>query len=129
MEYYEGILILTTNRIKMFDVAVQSRVHLAVRYQDLSPTDRNKVFMNFYNQLTTENCDELTKLKNYMDDVVEENPFNGRQIRNIFSSALALAREHKRKVRVDDFKKVVKVTREFQSYLQEQSIRARQYNE
>ena len=127
MEYYEGILILTTNRIKMFDVAVQSRVHLAVRYQDLSPTDRHKVFMNFYNQLTTENCDELKKLKDYIDDFDEN--FNGRQIRNVFSSALALAREDKRKVKVEDFKKVVKVTKEFQGYLREQSFVARQKNE
>ncbi|KAL8650961.1 MAG: hypothetical protein Q9226_004928 [Calogaya cf. arnoldii] len=127
MEYYEGILILTTNRIKMFDVAVQSRVHLAVRYQDLSPTDRNKVFMNFYDQLTSENCSELMRLKEYIKEFDEN--FNGRQIRNVFSSALALAREHKRKVRVEDFKKVVKVTKEFQGYLQEQSYKARQKNE
>jgi AAA+ superfamily predicted ATPase len=47
MEYYEGILILTTNRIKTFDVAVQSRVNLAIRYQDLSVEDRKKIFRNF----------------------------------------------------------------------------------
>ncbi|KAL9012908.1 MAG: hypothetical protein Q9180_009059, partial [Flavoplaca navasiana] len=128
MEYYEGILILTTNRIKMFDVAVQSRVHLAVRYQDLSSKDREKVFMNFFDQLSIENCDEVPELETYIKDVFDEN-FNGRQIRNVFSSALALAREHKRKVRVDDFKKVVKVTKEFQSYLREQSFMARQRNE
>ncbi|KAL8647692.1 MAG: hypothetical protein Q9210_005401 [Variospora velana] len=127
MEYYEGILILTTNRIKMFDVAVQSRVHLAVRYQDFSDTDRKQVFMNFYSQLTTQNCDELIPLKAYIKDFDEN--FNGRQIRNVFSSALALAREEKRKVLVSDFKKVVKVTKEFQNYLREQSIVARQKNE
>ena len=49
MEYYEGILILTTNRIKTFDLAAQSRVHLAIRYQDLSIKDRQKIFTKFYN--------------------------------------------------------------------------------
>ena len=124
MEYYEGILILTTNRIKTFDVAVQSRVHLAIRFQDLSVEDRKKIFKNFYNQLTTENCDELKAIKDYIDDFDQE--LNGRQIRNVFSSAMALARERNEKVCLQDFKQVVKVTREFQKYLMEESLKARQ---
>ncbi|KAF2236692.1 P-loop containing nucleoside triphosphate hydrolase protein [Viridothelium virens] len=32
LEYYEGILILTTNRLRSFDIAVQSRIHLAIKY-------------------------------------------------------------------------------------------------
>ncbi|KAI4251386.1 MAG: hypothetical protein L6R35_007611, partial [Caloplaca aegaea] len=127
MEYYEGILILTTNRIRMFDVAVQSRVHLAVRYQEFSDRDRKQVFMKFYDQLTTQNCDELIPLKDYIKEFDET--FNGRQIRNVFSSALALAREEKRNVLVSDFKKVVKVTKEFQHYLRDQSLLAREKNE
>ncbi len=124
MEYYEGILILTTNRIKTFDVAVQSRVNLAIRYQDLSVEDRKKIFRNFYNQLTTDNCGELKPIKEYMDDFDEE--LNGRQIRNVFSSAMALARQRDEKVCLKDFKDVVKVTREFQKYLMEESVKARQ---
>lgn len=124
MEYYEGILILTTNRIKTFDVAVQSRVHLAIRYQDLTVEDRRKVFRTFYNQLTSENCSELRAIKEYIDDFDEE--LNGRQVRNVFSSAMALARERNEKVALKDFRQVVKVTREFQKYLMEESVKARQ---
>ncbi|KAI4274783.1 MAG: hypothetical protein L6R35_006313 [Caloplaca aegaea] len=127
MEFYEGILILTTNRIRMFDVAVQSRVHLAVRYQEFSDRDRKQVFMNFYDQLTTQNCDELSLLKDYIKDFDET--FNGRRVRNVFSSALALAREEGRNVLVSDLKKVVKVTKEFQHYLRDQSLLAREKNE
>ncbi len=127
MEYHEGILILTTNRIKTFDVAVQSRVHLAVRYQDLTVEDRRKVFRTFYNQLSGENCSELKLIKEYIDEFDEE--LNGRQIRNVFSSAMALARERNEKVTVKDFKTVVKVTREFQKYLMEESVKARQLME
>ena len=124
MEYYEGIHILTTNRIKTFDVAIQSRVHLAVRYQDLSAEDRRQIFKSFYNQLTTANCDELTAIKEYINEFDEE--LNGRQIPNVFSSAMALARERNEKVCLKDFKQVVKVTREFQKYLMEESVKARQ---
>ena len=128
MEYYEGILILTTNRIKTFDVAVQSRVHLALRYQDLTPDHRKQVFKIFYKQLNTDNCDDLTAIRKYIEDDFEEE-FNGRQIRNVFASAMALAREHKRKVCVGDFRQAVKVTRDFQKYLMEESIKARQRQE
>ena len=72
VEYYEGILILTTNRIKTFDVVVQSRVHLVVRYQDLTVEDRKQVFKTFCSQLTTENCSELRAIKGYIDDFDEE---------------------------------------------------------
>ncbi len=59
-----------------------------------------------------------------MDDFDEE--LNGRQIRNVFSSAMALARAREEKVCLKDFKDVVKVTREFQKYLMEESVKARQ---
>lgn len=124
MEYYEGILILTTNRIKTFDVAVQSRVHLAVRFQDLSQEDRKKIFRIFYSQLNAGNCHELTKLSEYIDDFEEK--FNGRQIRNVFSSAMALARDRNEKVTVKDFKDVVKITKEFQGYLEKETWKARE---
>ena len=36
LEYYEGILILTSNRIGTFDEAFKSRVQLAIHYPLLS---------------------------------------------------------------------------------------------
>lgn len=127
MEYYEGILILTTNRIKTFDIAVQSRIHLAIRYQDLTVEDRSAIFKTFYHQLTSESCSDLRAIKEYVDDFDEE--LNGRQIRNVFSSAMALARERDEKVSLKDFKQVVRATREFQKYLMEETVKARQRNE
>lgn len=125
MEYYTGILILTTNRIKTFDVAVQSRVHLALRYTDLSSSDRRKIFFNFFDQLNPENTENVKQLKGYIEDEFDED-FNGRQIRNVVSSAMALARGRDEKMTLRDIKQVVKSTREFQKYLTEESIKARQ---
>ena len=31
LEYYQGIMLLTTNRVRDFDDAIQSRIHLALR--------------------------------------------------------------------------------------------------
>lgn len=36
LEYVPGIIILTTNRIEEVDVAVLSRINLAIRYEDLT---------------------------------------------------------------------------------------------
>ncbi|KAI9692346.1 MAG: hypothetical protein M1822_006577 [Bathelium mastoideum] len=54
LEYYDGILILTTNRIKSFDVAVQSRVHLAIRYEELRKDNLQKLFLRFLEEIKEE---------------------------------------------------------------------------
>jgi SpoVK/Ycf46/Vps4 family AAA+-type ATPase len=36
LEYYRGIMFLTTNRVNDFDPAMQSRIHLAIKYPPLS---------------------------------------------------------------------------------------------
>lgn len=37
LEYYEGILILTTNRMRTFDIAVQSRIRMSTSNLDTHP--------------------------------------------------------------------------------------------
>ena len=51
LEYYQGVIILTTNRITSIDIAVQSRIHLAIQYQDLTPPQRIQIFTYFLNQV------------------------------------------------------------------------------
>ncbi|KXX75207.1 ATPase family AAA domain-containing protein 3B [Madurella mycetomatis] len=41
MEYFPGLLFLTSNGIGLFDEAVMSRIHLAVRYE--RPTDEQRI--------------------------------------------------------------------------------------
>src|SRR6266487_4835165 len=36
LEYYEGIMFLTTNRVQTFDDAIASRIHLMIKYESLS---------------------------------------------------------------------------------------------
>ena len=47
LEYYEGILFLTTNRISNIDPAFQSRIHVSMRYPDLTSTSRRSIWANF----------------------------------------------------------------------------------
>ena len=47
LEYYERIMILTTNRIEAFDPAMISRIHIPLRFRELGPDPRKKVWRSF----------------------------------------------------------------------------------
>lgn len=47
LEYHEGIMFLTTNRVSTFDPAFQSRIHISIDYPDLSPESRRKIWETF----------------------------------------------------------------------------------
>lgn len=87
MEYYRGILFLTTNRVGHFDDAFVSRVHVVIRYENLSDKDRATIWTQFFNKLQAERGRYITvsrKARRYVleDEEVTKIPWNGREIRN-----------------------------------------------
>ena len=44
IEYFEGILFLTSNRMEDFGEAFQSRIHLIIRLPELGPNERAQVW-------------------------------------------------------------------------------------
>lgn len=51
LEYYEGILIITSSRVWMFDEALKSRIQLALHYEPLGEHQRAKIWSNFISRL------------------------------------------------------------------------------
>lgn len=49
LEYFQGILFLTTNRVETFDEAFQSRIHIALRYNDLDQKAKKQIWKTFLN--------------------------------------------------------------------------------
>ncbi|KAJ4413852.1 hypothetical protein N0V82_008294 [Gnomoniopsis sp. IMI 355080] len=47
LEYYEGIMFLTTNRVQTFDAAFQSRIHISLEYPELDMPARKAIWQNF----------------------------------------------------------------------------------
>ncbi|ORY09781.1 P-loop containing nucleoside triphosphate hydrolase protein [Clohesyomyces aquaticus] len=90
LEYYEGILFLTTNRVEDIDAAFQSRIHVALEYPDLNDESRRCIWRNFFRGLgntegfSEQDLEELAKVK-----------LNGRQIKNVLKSAILLAARKK----------------------------------
>jgi hypothetical protein len=51
LEYYEGILILTSNRVGTFDEAFKSRIQVAIHYDKLTKRSRRQIWQNFFDML------------------------------------------------------------------------------
>lgn len=90
LEYYEGLLFLTTNRVDNIDAAFQSRIHVSMAYPDLTVDSRRHIWENFLTSLrvkgawSDEDIDELARIE-----------LNGRQIKNVLKSAALLAARKK----------------------------------
>ena len=100
---------LTTNQIAHFDVAVQSRIHVAIKYSKLSLEQTIAIFMGFLNPLIKRNrVHNIDEIREWIEDDVYKVGLDGRQIRNILTSALGLARaERKTKLEKKDLKKIL----------------------
>ncbi|KAL7953250.1 P-loop containing nucleoside triphosphate hydrolase protein [Trichoderma compactum] len=75
LEYYQGILFLTTNRASSLDHAFQSRVDLCLPYSDLTTTARRQTRF----KVAEGDYDQLAELR-----------LNGREIKNLIKSARLL---------------------------------------
>jgi DNA replication protein DnaC len=87
LEYYSGIMILTTNRMKSIDTAFESRVDITLSYSPLTEAHRKQVWQNFLATLEPDAVDigeaELVDLARW--------EFNGRQIKSAIKTARILA--------------------------------------
>lgn len=101
LEYYAGVLFLTTNRIGDFDEAFSSRIHISLYYPPLKRSSTRKIFdLNLRNiqQRIEERGVEIEvehdQILGWAVDYWRRNKkmrWNGRQIRNACQTALALA--------------------------------------
>uniref|UniRef100_A0A4E9E9S0 ATPase AAA-type core domain-containing protein n=1 Tax=Gibberella zeae TaxID=5518 RepID=A0A4E9E9S0_GIBZA len=87
LEYYDGILILTSNRVGIFDEAFKSRIQLNLRYKTLDRAQRKQIWKNFFihlGRLEQENGTtggsygaNVDEMMGKLDDLAEAN-LNGR---------------------------------------------------
>ena len=97
LEYYPGLLFLTTNRVGEIDEAFKYRVHLSLYYPALDLDATCQIWKNNIARMKQQNKDlevDQAGLLNYARQVYQQQrrrSWNGREIRNAFQSALALA--------------------------------------
>jgi len=109
LEYHQGILILTTNRVACFDDAFYSRITLSLSYKSLGDTARKEIWQTLCNaaKITDLDAEDLSRYD-----------LNGRQIKNIIKVAQALAfEETKLQPTMDHIELAIKSSQEFQEDL------------
>lgn len=109
LEYFRGILFLTTNRVRTFDEAFQSRIHVSLRYLDLTSDAKRQIWVAFlkkaragspYLEVAAADASDAkpaitSGLKRDELHELGEKPVNGRQIKNVVRTANALATARK----------------------------------
>lgn len=117
LEYYDGIMILTSNRVGTFDETFKSRIQLALRYETLNTGQRKQIWNNFVARLT--HLDEpmdLEDITQHVDDLARHE-INGRQIRNVITTARQLARFKNARVNFAHLEHVIRVSQRFEDYI------------
>ncbi|KAJ5672667.1 ATPase AAA-type core [Penicillium longicatenatum] len=118
IEYYEGILVLTSNRIGTFDEAFKSRVHLTVHYPILKQDGRRRIWSNFISGMeNTKVKARFSQLQESIDEL-SQYELNGREIRNTIQTATLLAQFRNKRLSFSHLKEVISVS-EFKQYLRD----------
>ncbi|RYP76891.1 hypothetical protein DL771_001444 [Monosporascus sp. 5C6A] len=131
MEYYEGILFLTTNRVGVFDEAFKSRIHLSLYYPALSKEQTIRIWRSHIATAKKDSRIQVDEVDLVLcaDEIFQRQSdpqfgpvWNGRQIRNAFQTAVALAGFHSKdsqtiKLERKYFNQVFSVSDQFSSYV------------
>lgn len=145
LEYYSGILFLTTNRVGAFNQAFRSRIHMSLFYPRIDEDaivkiwemDINRAREIWGDKLSIDELDRKGILKFASKHCKElarsETTWNRRQIRNAFQTAIALAEWDayqsqlkfkspvplKPRLELEQFERVAKAPRHFDAYFKE----------
>lgn len=103
LEYYQGILFLTTNRVEDMDTAFQSRIHVSMDYPGLNSASKKHIWVNFLKRGIEHEIDEKQL------EVLAEVDLNGRQIKNLLKTAQLLANHRKVPLRYEHLKVVLDI--------------------
>ncbi|KAF4339550.1 AAA family ATPase [Fusarium beomiforme] len=137
LEYYDGILILTSNRVGIFDEAFRSRIQLSLRYKNLGQAERYQIWENFLKhldhfQLTVRSRStsqsqqvpligygmDIADLRKHLSELAQVS-LNGREIRNALSIARQLALYRQESLQFHHLKDVMEEAKKFEEYLNE----------
>ncbi|KAK2029178.1 P-loop containing nucleoside triphosphate hydrolase protein [Colletotrichum zoysiae] len=106
LEYFQGIVILTTNRRKDIDIAFKSRIHFRFHYPALSEADRLRIWQEMLGNVTAV-VDNLQFSDADLKSLAEI-PMNGREIKNAVSSAASIVRANKDSLTVEVIKDMLR---------------------
>ncbi|KAE8556235.1 hypothetical protein EYB25_000935 [Talaromyces marneffei] len=133
MEYFKGLLFLTTNRVGQIDDAFISRVHVAIGYDKLNVETKKRIWTGFFQKLAKERAGKIQVALDAKKWVLEttgnsQAQLNGRDIRNALQTAITLAEFESEEdpdyspemvivVTKDHFQRVLEMSNKFHEYV------------
>lgn len=102
LEYFHGILFLTTNRPSQIDEAFQSRIDVHIDYPNLDAISRRAIWKNFFSKSTKPidiSDEELGQLAQIS--------VNGRQIKSLVKQAQLISGRNGSRVNMDNINRVL----------------------
>ncbi|KAL2808966.1 hypothetical protein BJX63DRAFT_374638 [Aspergillus granulosus] len=132
LDYFQGILFLTTNRVGSFDEAFMSRIHVQIGYDPLDDGSRQQIWDNHFKKLSRNRelngqeirCSYDAKEFVRKSKELQVLKWNGREIRNAFQTAVALACYQAKQegndvpeLTDDHLRQVVSMSQNFKTYL------------
>ncbi|KAJ5744745.1 hypothetical protein N7533_009615 [Penicillium manginii] len=131
VEYFKGLLFLTTNRVGQIDDAFISRIHIAIGYEQLNEETRRRVWNGFFQKLRRERKGKIQidlDAKKWILNTTGETQLNGRDIRNALQTAITLAEFGRKEdpdydaedltiVNETHFQKVLEMSNRFRNYV------------
>lgn len=118
LEYYDGILILTSNRVGTFDEAFKPRIQLALHYPSLGPHQRLQIWKTFIDRLESFDDEDIdiSDLRAHLEELKEEK-LNSRQIRNAITIACQYAKWTATTLTYEHLKDAIEVSGRFDTYI------------
>ncbi|KAH7354677.1 P-loop containing nucleoside triphosphate hydrolase protein [Rhexocercosporidium sp. MPI-PUGE-AT-0058] len=106
LEYFHGVMILTTNRVETMDLAFDSRIDVRLHYPPLPASSRRQIWANFFARLPEKSTFTEVDL-----DQLAELDLNGRQIKSAVKTAQLLASGKGGGVKIEHVRTVLRITR------------------
>ncbi|KAK8128524.1 hypothetical protein PG984_009632 [Apiospora sp. TS-2023a] len=106
LEYFQGIMLLTTNRLASFDPAFKSRIHFCLEYPDLVPDARAGIWRIFLDKIT-KSTDLNVQVEDNEIQTLSSLNLNGRQIKNAMSISQTFAQNRKRGITLETIQKAI----------------------
>lgn len=122
LEYHDGIIILTSNRVGTFDEAFKSRIQLALHYPSLTKDKRYEIWTMFISRLRElgEKQVDFSNLEDHRWDLAEYK-LNGRQIRNAIQTSRQYVSwknaKEKMTLNFEILKNIIEISGEFDTYI------------
>jgi SpoVK/Ycf46/Vps4 family AAA+-type ATPase len=112
LEYHNGVLFLTTNRVKKIDPAFFSRISVALHYRSAGKAE--KIWHNLL---------DAAGLDPEWASAMAGYGVNGRQIKNAIRMAMTLARAKDRDVQISDLERSCAAALRFESEMKSASVK------